>query len=282
MSRGRQKGVSAGRRHKPSTSSRRSRDRTVSHDAVYVTAVTREEAESDVNNPVHDRLETSGSPTHPRWDVASPANWSASLLRQTIEDRGIQMPSGIKISQLLRIYLDNFDTPYQPDVISSATTWHITSLLLPVRCRHLLHRQLMQLPLLLHRGHPLAGVLQPIATDLLPWRVNDILRIQRLLQHRVGTCGHQPNVSYPTLAPRWSHSLMSYAHYNRLCRRLLRDWTTWTNDRSPRDNKSTHRHTTCNAQPTRTSCHERTRSRHRPLIHTHVCTTKILHVALFP
>ena len=60
---GRQKHVSARRRHTPSTSSRRSRDRNVSHDAVYVTAVTREEAEPDVNNLVHDRLETSGAGT---------------------------------------------------------------------------------------------------------------------------------------------------------------------------------------------------------------------------
>ena len=72
MPRGRQKRVSAGRRHTPSTSSRRSRDRNVSHDAVCVTAVTGEEAESNVNN--HDLPETSGAPTHPHWDVSSPPN----------------------------------------------------------------------------------------------------------------------------------------------------------------------------------------------------------------
>ena len=113
MPRGRQKRVNAGRRHTPSPSSRRSRDRNVSHDTVYVTVVTREEIESDVNNPVHDRLETSGAPAHPRWDVITPANWSTSLLRQTIGDQGIKMPSAIKKFQLLCIYLilDNFDTP---------------------------------------------------------------------------------------------------------------------------------------------------------------------------
>ena len=51
---------------------------------------------------------------------------------------------------------------------------------------------------------------------------------------------HQLNMSYPTLALRWSHSLMSYEDYNRPCRLLLRDWTTWMNDQSLRDNKSTH------------------------------------------
>ena len=104
MPRGRQKRVSAGRRYTPTTSSRRSRDRNGPDDAVRVTAVT-----TDVNNA----NDVSGAmnrraTTHPCWDVASPANWSASLLRQTIEDRGMKLPSGIKKCQLLRIFLDNF------------------------------------------------------------------------------------------------------------------------------------------------------------------------------
>ena len=93
MPRGRQKRVSAGRRYTPTTSSRRSRDRNGPDDAACVTAVT---AVDDVNNGAMNRRATSGAPTHPRWDVASPANWSASLLRQTIEDRGMKLPSGIK------------------------------------------------------------------------------------------------------------------------------------------------------------------------------------------
>ena len=44
-------------------------------------------------------------------DNTIPANWSASSLRQNIEDRGMKLPSGIKKSQLLRIYIDNFDGP---------------------------------------------------------------------------------------------------------------------------------------------------------------------------
>ena len=111
MPRGRQKRVSAGRRYTPTTSSRRSRDGNGPDDAAFVTAVT---AVDDVNNGAMNRRATSGAPTHPRWDVASPANWSASLLRQTIEDRGMKLPSGIKKSQLLRIFLDNFDTRSDP------------------------------------------------------------------------------------------------------------------------------------------------------------------------
>ena len=39
---------------------------------------------------------------------------------------------------------------------------------------------------------------------------------RRLLQHLPGTGDHQPNVSYWTPAPRWSHWLMSYERYNQL------------------------------------------------------------------
>ena len=122
MPRGRQKRVSAGRRYTPTTSSRRSRDRNGPDDAACVTAVT---AVDDVNNGAMNRRATSGAPTHPRWDVASPANWSASLLRQTIEDRGMKLPSGIKKSQLLRIFLDNFDTRSDPGRNDAAH--HLTS-----------------------------------------------------------------------------------------------------------------------------------------------------------
>ena len=191
-----------------------------------------------------DRRETSGAPPliHPRWDVASPTNWSASLLLQTTEDRGMKLPSGIKNPNCCGFSSTTSTLdPTLTDVTPGATTRRITSLLRrPVRCRHLLHRQLVQLPLWLHRGRPLAGASQLTAIDWLPWRDNIVFRLRRLRQHMPGTGDHQPNVSYSTLAPRWSHLSMSYERYKHRCRRSLRDWITWTNDRSPRDNKPTH------------------------------------------
>ena len=240
MPRGRQKRVSAGRRYTPTTSSRRSRDRNGPDDAACVTAVT---AVDDVNNGAMNRRATSGAPTHPRWDVASPANWSASLLRQTIEDRGMKLPSGIKKSQLLRIS----STTSTLDPTPGATTRRITSRLRrPVRCCHLLHRQLVQQPLWLHRGRPLAGALQLTAIEWRPWLDvdNAIFRLRQLRQqHMPRTGDHQPNLSCSTLAPRWSHFSTSYEHCKHRCRQSLRDWMTWTNDRSPRDNTTSNKTT---------------------------------------
>ena len=129
MPRGRQKRMSAGRRHTPSTSSRRSRDRNVSHDAVYVTAVTGEESEPDVNNHVHDLLETSGALTHPRWDVNSPANGPRCFCIRLLKIGGLKCYRALKNPNFCGFIWTTWTLLYSPkltDVISGATTWRIT------------------------------------------------------------------------------------------------------------------------------------------------------------
>ena len=54
-----------------------------------------------------------------RWDEGNAGNWSAVVLRQKIEARGLKLPASMKKVQMLNIFLDNFD---DEDQAATSTT----------------------------------------------------------------------------------------------------------------------------------------------------------------
>ena len=56
-----------------------------------------------------------------RWDEGNAGNWSAVVLRQKIEARGLKLPASMKKAQMLNIFLDNFNDEDQAASSSSTT-----------------------------------------------------------------------------------------------------------------------------------------------------------------
>ena len=56
-----------------------------------------------------------------RWDEENAGNWSAVVLRQKIEARGLKLPASMKKAQMLNIFLDNFNDEDQAASSSSTT-----------------------------------------------------------------------------------------------------------------------------------------------------------------
>ena len=54
-----------------------------------------------------------------RWDEDNPGNWSAIILWQKIEARGLKLPSSMKKAHMLNISLDNF---YEGPAVPATTT----------------------------------------------------------------------------------------------------------------------------------------------------------------
>ena len=61
------------------------------------------------------------SPSRSRWDEGNAGNWSAVVLRQKIEARGLKLPASMKKAQMLNIFLDNFDDEDQAATSTSTS-----------------------------------------------------------------------------------------------------------------------------------------------------------------